>query len=75
MSRRYHESRSTGSHSVSTSTPHLVRSDTSSGAWAGLYEVTPDGGCQLLGRTARWEPLKAVRARVSTALGVRREAA
>ncbi len=52
---------------------HLVRARTGSGEWAGVYVVSPDGGCHLLGRTTRWEPLKAVRARVNSYLGTFRK--
>lgn len=47
----------------------LVRARTSAGEWGSVYVVTPDGGARLWERTTRWEPLKAIRARVNASLG------
>lgn len=49
---------------------HLVRARTGSGEWAGVYVVDEEGTARLWSRQTRWEPLKAVRARVSASLGV-----
>lgn len=55
--------------------PHLVRARTGSGEWAGVYVVDSDGTARLWSRQTRWEPLKAIRARVSERLGIKKEVA
>lgn len=52
---------------------HLVRARTGSGEWAGVYVVDSDGSCRLWSRQTRWEPLKAIRARISASLGGMKE--
>ena len=56
-------------HAQNSSRQLVVRARTGSGEWAGVYLVSPDGSCRLWSRQTRWEPLKAIRARVSASLG------
>ena len=65
---RYHNSHPAGS-PRETENFHIVRSDTFKGSWRGVYKVSPDGSCHLLGRTVKWEPLALVRSRALARLG------
>lgn len=64
-----HESCPSGSQNEQRTDIHIARADTSHGSWAGVWVVSPNGGCHLLGRTTRWEPRAAIHARVSASLG------
>lgn len=74
-----HESRLAGSrevkHEARGRRQHVVRSDTSRGGWAQVFDVDEHGTATLWSRRTRYEPLSVVRARVNVSLGRRREAA